>query len=296
MISSIRSMTRVTGPIFYMCISLSAFMTSRQITIARSTMTYSCVPFYALSSNAFVAILYSILVRDAVLLAPNLVGMVLGIICVFTFHFYAVEPVNYRVQLLSFYVILAGLFFFCLSETKILGILMDITCVVMLSSPLANIYEVCRERNTDSISFLFSLTAFMNAISWTLYGAVRKFDPPKKVTFAESSDYYILVPNALALVTTTAQMLLFCFYGLGRRGLLIYESINESEVQRFNYESINESNIDEEAQRFNRSRLLVQSMQYAEKSSKSDTEESPSIVTLSFDECESKYSNVGVTI
>ena len=143
MISSIRSMTRVTGPIFYMCISLSAFMTSRQITIARSTMTYSCVPFYALSSNAFVAILYSILVRDAVLLAPNLVGMVLGIICVFTFHFYAVEPVNYRVQLLSFYVILAGLFFFCLSETKILGILMDITCVVMLSSPLANIYEVC---------------------------------------------------------------------------------------------------------------------------------------------------------
>lgn len=150
---SIRAATRVTGPIFYMFISFAALLISRQIANMRSCMSFSAIPFYSLLVNAFVSSLYSIAVKDAVLLAPNLVGFLIAIQCVFTYTYYAVEPVNYRVQLLSLYICISAAiaFYFAASTISYLAILMDITCFVMLSSPMASIRKVLKNRNTSSI-------------------------------------------------------------------------------------------------------------------------------------------------
>jgi len=75
------------------------------------------------------------------------------------------------------------------------------TCAVLLmSSPLAVIRTIIKEKNTSAMPFATSLATFLNALSWSSYG------------YLVAQDAMIWAPNMMGLASACVQMALFVKY------------------------------------------------------------------------------------
>merc|ERR1719291_65782 len=85
----------------------------------------------------------------------------------------------------------------------------------MLSSPLAAIGTVIKQKSTESMPFAISLAMFFNSLSWFLYA------------FFVILDLFIWIPNLLGLVASIIQLLLFVIFPSTRRNNAVAEAPNE---------------------------------------------------------------------
>jgi len=74
--------------------------------------------------------------------------------------------------------------------------------VILMSSPLATMKTVIRDKNTAALPFAPSLATFLNAVAWSGYG------------WLVAKDILIFAPNVLGLGASLVQLGLFAKYGL----------------------------------------------------------------------------------
>ena len=73
----------------------------------------------------------------------------------------------------------------------------------MMGSPLSTLSKVIAEKSTKSMpSFLTSVTTWLNAFSWLLYGVIL------------AKDFNVYAPNFAGLILASAQIFLYGWYGL----------------------------------------------------------------------------------
>lgn len=88
-------------------------------------------------------------------------------------------------------------------NSHMLGLLGCFMAVILSGSPLATLKTVITSRSTASIPFSMSISTWLNALSWLLYGIIVANDP------------MIYGPNSLGLLLSSIQLSLFFAYGFG---------------------------------------------------------------------------------
>lgn len=74
--------------------------------------------------------------------------------------------------------------------------------VVLSGSPLATVGTVLKDKSTAALPFENSLSTWLNALCWFLYGTLV------------AHDIMIFGPNGMGLGLASIQMLMFVLYGL----------------------------------------------------------------------------------
>lgn len=88
------------------------------------------------------------------------------------------------------------------TASSVLGIGGSVAAVVLMSSPLAVIKTVLKNKDTSAMPFLTTIATFGNASLWTSYGALVVHVP------------VIWVPNGLGLLAACVQLSLFARFGI----------------------------------------------------------------------------------
>lgn len=84
-------------------------------------------------------------------------------------------------------------------RSQVIGILGDISGVVMYASPLSVMKQVITTKSVEFMPLAVSVTSFANALIWTLY-AIHPLDP------------YVAMPNGLGCLLGLAQLILYAVY------------------------------------------------------------------------------------
>eukprot|EP00735_Rhodelphis_limneticus_P010305 TRINITY_DN3035_c0_g1::TRINITY_DN3035_c0_g1_i1::g.22349::m.22349 TRINITY_DN3035_c0_g1::TRINITY_DN3035_c0_g1_i1::g.22349 ORF type:complete len:253 (-),score=45.61,sp/Q290X1/SWET1_DROPS/30.77/3e-22,MtN3_slv/PF03083.11/5e-14,MtN3_slv/PF03083.11/2.2e-21,EspB/PF05802.6/0.089,DUF1212/PF06738.7/0.059,DUF1212/PF06738.7/1.3e+02,DUF3040/PF11239.3/2.6e+02,DUF3040/PF11239.3/3.3,DUF4131/PF13567.1/1.8,DUF4131/PF13567.1/2.3e+02 TRINITY_DN3035_c0_g1_i1:724-1482(-) len=156
------------------------------------------VPFLALFVCCFVWILYGIETKDVAIVFANITGVALGGYYIVTFWQNDHKNVIQTPALASAAILVAGIISAVVS-IGILGGLCTIMSIASLSSPLAAIPTVIRTKSIASMPLPIIIGSFCCAMSWTIYGVIRH-------------DTVILLPNALALVLSCVQIVLYTIF------------------------------------------------------------------------------------
>ena len=189
------------GPICFIGMQLSSLRTSYQIHVAKSAGQLSNIPFLSLLTNSAVWVIYGYLKLDATVFVPNFSGALAGLACVGVYHRYATE-VDWRNYAVSAVILVLAADLGYHGQVQYLGSLGVCMSIFLLGSPLSTLATVIRDRNTNALPFYTSLTTFMNALSWFLYGAI------------ESKDPMIYVPNFVGFLLACVQLSLFVLFGM----------------------------------------------------------------------------------
>lgn len=103
----------------------------------------------------------------------------------------------------AYFVVSGLLVLFCYvcgltGHNDIIGIVGVSSSVFLMGSPLATLATVLRDKSTDSMpSLSTSMTTWMNAFSWLMYGVLV------------ARDFYVYAPNILGLLLATFQIALY---------------------------------------------------------------------------------------
>ena len=205
---------QIAGPIFFMGMQVAALRTSYNIMTTKTVGQLSNIPFLSLMTNSCVWSLYGYLKRDSTVFVPNFSGILAGIACVSIYHTYA-QTVEQRYYIVSLSILILSITLGTFGMVDWLGSIGVCMAIFLMGSPLATLATVIKEKNTNALPFYTSLTTFMNALSWFLYGAVEAHDP------------MIYTPNFIGLMLATVQLCLFVIYGMpkAQTGLPSYTTV-----------------------------------------------------------------------
>mmetsp|Transcript_30359 Transcript_30359/g.30858 ORF Transcript_30359/g.30858 Transcript_30359/m.30858 type:complete len:207 (-) Transcript_30359:47-667(-) len=192
---------RVAGPIFFISMQASSINTAASIFEGKTVGNLSALPFLSLLINCIVWSIYGFLKSDFTVLIPNGSGLLAGAGCTYVYHQYCTSSPR-RLYTAGMVVVLASLYFACSNDAPSVGYIGCGLSVLVMGSPLATLRNVISERSTISMPFSLSLSAWMNALSWLMYGLIVANDP------------IIYLPNLLGFLLTSLQMSLFIVYGL----------------------------------------------------------------------------------
>ena len=119
---------------------------------------------------------------------PNITGAIVGFGCSAVYHSYSQFP-PLNLYFLSFALLLVAGTLFMLGNSGALGYLGCSLAVILMGSPLATLKTVLTERSTASLPFFTSVTTWLNALSWMLYGSLIANDPMVIILFHK---YFLL--------------------------------------------------------------------------------------------------------
>lgn len=190
----------VAGPIFFMSMQLSFLQTASKILTKRSDCKLSPLPFVSLVTNCIVMTMYAYLRSNATIFVPNFSGLIVGIVCTIAYQTFT-EETKKGVFLISGLIIIWATYFFLNNAAYPLGMIGVGLSVILMGSPLATLRTVIVEKSTNSLPFATSITTFLNALSWSLYGIIEVNDP------------IVYTPNLIGLFLAVIQLSLFLIYG-----------------------------------------------------------------------------------
>ena len=190
----------VAGPMFFMFMQLSFLQTASKILTKRSDCKLSPLPFVSLVTNCIVMTMYGYLRSNATIFIPNLSGLIVGIVCTIAYQTFT-EETKKGIYLVSGLIIIWATYFFLNNAASPLGMIGVGLSVILMGSPLATLRTVIVEKSTNSLPFATSITTFLNALSWSLYGVIEVNDP------------IVYTPNLIGLFLATIQLSLFIIYG-----------------------------------------------------------------------------------
>mmetsp|Transcript_8142 Transcript_8142/g.30029 ORF Transcript_8142/g.30029 Transcript_8142/m.30029 type:complete len:252 (+) Transcript_8142:221-976(+) len=194
----------------FFSLQLSGTKTIAQILRTGSTGSLSLFPFLAMVLNGFVWTSYGIIVHDWAIIFPNLTCFLFGTFYVAVFSYYTSHNVSYHLLFGALFMLSVGLSVLLYDDNrKFVGYLACTVAVVFLSSPLAALGTVIKERSTRSMPFLTSFTTWLNASAWFIFGYFLR------------NDAFIYVPNALGVIASSMQLLLFLVYASQPAGEMV---------------------------------------------------------------------------
>jgi len=166
---ALQSGLRVAGPVFFMGMQVSSLNTAKTILINKTVGSLSPLPFMSLFVNCVVWSFYGYLRGDLTVLIPNLSGALVGLLCSSVYQYFCSEtPAN--LYLITTSLILASSVLFAGRNFKFLGYLGCSLAIILMGSPLATLKTVISEKSTASLPFWTSVSTWLNALSWSLYG------------------------------------------------------------------------------------------------------------------------------
>merc|ERR1712124_117432 len=81
-----------------------------------------------------------------------------------------------------------------------LGLIGDLTAIILLSSPLVTMKTVLKEKSSESMPFYTSLAMWLNSCSWAVFGWTIINDP------------FVYIPNVLGFTAASIQLALIAKY------------------------------------------------------------------------------------
>jgi len=139
---------------------------------------------------------------DPTILVANGAGFVAG--CYFTYtysRFKAIPSTNYMFAI--------GMNLISISSATLLpkqtalfylGLIGDLTAIILLSSPLVTMKTVLKEKSSESMPFYTSLAMWLNSCSWAVFGWTIINDP------------FVYIPNVLGFTAASIQLALIAKY------------------------------------------------------------------------------------
>lgn len=192
----------------------------------KRTDNLSPFPFVSLYTNCFIWTLYGYLNHDATVLYANGAGIIAGLIYTGIFAKYT------HISMLKYYagsiailapMLTSHLWLDTSNAIQLLGSFGCASAVILMASPLATLKNVIKDKSTESIPFVMSLSMFLNGISWGSYGWFVAGDP------------YIYLPNILGTVAATAQLSLFAIYPSHKQG--VNQDVTQQQQRQHNQQA-----------------------------------------------------------
>lgn len=191
----------VAGPLFFMGMQISSLKTAATISYNKSVGSLSPIPFLSLFTNGCVWFIYGCAQNDWTVLIPNFSAILVGAICVIIFQKNSQKGISNFLYSVAFIVVMPSVFFGIAGDTVTLGLVGVFVSILLMGSPLSTVSVVLKERRTDSMPFATSLMAFLNSLSWSLYGYMVVDDP------------ILWLPSAIGFLLSSFQLMLFGIYG-----------------------------------------------------------------------------------
>lgn len=192
----------IAGPFFFLSMQVSTLQTARTINTRKSVGSLPLMPFFSLFVNCVIWALYGVLKEDNTVLLPNLIGIFVGGYCTYIYHIHSSHINKNYSYIICCIIIFITLILYSNNNSDWIGNIGCFLAVSVMSSPLASMSTVIQQKSTESMPFYTSFSAFLNSLSWSLYGLYSVNDP------------YIYYPNLLGFFVTCIQMCLFIKYGL----------------------------------------------------------------------------------
>lgn len=205
----------VAGPFFFIGMQASSLQTAMKIARNSSIGNFSPVPFLSLFTNGSVWFVYGSVKSDWTILVPNFTAVVVGCICVSIFHKNAKEGISLYLYLCSCFIVIPSVFLGASGDILTLGLIGVFLSILLTGSPLSTVSTVLKERSTESMPFATSLAAFLNCLSWTLYG------------YYVADDLILWVSSAIGLLFAIFQLVLFIIFGISSRSR---EDVSQLEI------------------------------------------------------------------
>lgn len=181
--------------------------TVRLIARAQSTGDLDGLPYIMLMFSACLWMVYGILRMDAIIMLPNITGLMLGGWYVGTYHSYCNNS-TYRRSLDGYYqtcgfVAVSLLITLAVIGknlgTSIVGLTAAFFNVISYGAPLAGLRIVIRDKSTACMPAEVSIGNFVCSSLWLAYGCVV-------------SDLFVIVPNLLGVVVGSLQIGLLAIF------------------------------------------------------------------------------------
>lgn len=167
---------KIAGPAFFLGMQGSSVKTAIGILTSKSIGSLSILPFASLFTNCVIWSLYGQLKADPTVLVPNALGVLAGLFCVGAYKRYSPNSdLTILLGALAISSFAASLFLG--KNAEMLGLIGCALAIILTGSPLATLATVIREKSTNSMPFLTSMTAWCNSLSWALYGIILAKDP-----------------------------------------------------------------------------------------------------------------------
>ncbi|KAI4346990.1 hypothetical protein L6164_007846 [Bauhinia variegata] len=147
--------------------------------------------------------------HSILIITINSIGVVIEITYLCIFYFYATHEGRKKVE---DWVLIGIVFFTAITlvtllelhgtkrRTMVVGIICDVFNVLTYSAPLTIMAKVIRTKSVKYMPFWLPLASFLNGVAWVIYALFPPFD------------IYVLVCNALGVVSGIIQLILYTLY------------------------------------------------------------------------------------
>jgi len=156
------------------------------------------------------AVMYGTLIDNWTLIYCNGINALFGSYYIYSYHKYTRDKQKVRILFLIAIVFLLSVYYHVTvrspGEEGIfqLGIIGNISTILMFASPLSTMTTVIKTGNASSIPAAFSLVSFLCSLAWVLMGIKLK-------------DIFIALPNVVGMILSSFQLFLVQKYGQGKK-------------------------------------------------------------------------------
>ena len=197
------------GVVTAMSIQIAPFQSVRNAQSTSSLDKINVLPFPFLCVNSLAWFFYGILVNDSFVIGPNLLGFNLALYYSLACYPLAKHATQKLIQkiLIGFctYIMIGAFISFkvlhdAVPQAKtVLGLVCVSILIIFYSSPLSDMYNVIKKRDSSSIDLLLALATFANGSLWTIYGIAI-------------ADPFIWAPNAIGFLFSVIQLVLLALF------------------------------------------------------------------------------------
>jgi|UniRef100_A0AC35G5G2 solute carrier family 50 protein (sugar transporter) len=210
----------VTATLSTIGLFLCGFSICRRIRQRGTTDGTSIAPFFLTCIGCACMFGYGWTRKDMTVKFVNGVGFSFQV--VYLFYYYIHTRVKRKVNkfIAAIIVIICATVWYVNSDRaleekqNVLGTICMVLNIAAIGSPLADIGQVIRNKSTESLPFALCVANMIVSVQWLLYGILV-------------DDFYIKMPNIVAVIISTAQLSLFIIFPAPTYANLVNKNDNE---------------------------------------------------------------------
>ena len=191
------------GNVIAIMLNISPYKSVMQSLNANEMQT-NPIPLIIMFLNGVSWWLYGLLTKNAFVLIPNGVGIIIG--CLYLAVCFKLAPQKQLIILLmagmSFLFVMSSIAF-CFDSKDTMGIACQVMLLGLYTSPLSLVYRILKTKSNQGLNISLSFMQLINGMLWTAYGFMI-MDP------------YQFVPNGIGIGMATLQIMLYFQYNNGK--------------------------------------------------------------------------------
>eukprot|EP00744_Colponema_vietnamica_P003628 GILI01005529.1.p2 GENE.GILI01005529.1~~GILI01005529.1.p2 ORF type:complete len:235 (+),score=67.43 GILI01005529.1:82-786(+) len=202
------------GSILAISLFASGLNVARVIIIKKEVGNAEPFPYYSMFLNCYLWFLYGIFDGKRPVWLTNGVGVILSVFTIVIFQIYEKKNAKKLAMINSVGAVLSAVLgvgvYFGVSDnytrSQIMGYVANVANVIMYGSPLKQLAEVLKTRNTADVPILLSIVSFLCSSAWLIFGLLV-------------TDWFIVIPNVLGTLLNIVQLAIlgYLFFGTDAR-------------------------------------------------------------------------------